>query len=427
MRVFLTGASGFIGQQLVIALLNARHQVIACTRHPARWQAQYPQVQWIACDYTQDHQPDIWLSRLTNVDIVINAVGIIQETAQQSFEALHTRAPIALFQAAEQLGIRRVLQISALGAEAETYTAYQRSKQLADNALWQLDLDPIIVYPSIVVGRGGGSTSLFSALAALPIIPLIGDGQQRLQPIHITDFTVCILRLIDNWSGRQRLAFVGCEEVRFSDLLQLLRQWLQLPPALSLALPLALITPLAKLNNHLKIGALNRDTLAMLQRGNYADVQPLINATAYTPCPLMQALATQPAVTGDRWQARLWFLRPLLRLSIAFLWIWTGIVSAFLYPTLESYALLAATGVTGALLAPLALYGSALLDFVLGLATLFAYRLRWVVFVQCGLMLGYTILISYGLSELWLHPFGAISKNLPLLVATLILLVLEER
>jgi len=64
---------------------------------------------------------------------------------------------------------------------------------------------------------------------------------------------------------------------------------------------------------------------------------------------------------------------------------------------------------------------------VLGIATLFAYRLRWVVAVQCSLIAAYTILISYGLSELWLHPFGAISKNLPLLVATLIMLVLEER
>lgn len=427
MRIFLTGASGFLGQHLMIALLSAQHEVIACTRQPRRWQAQYPQVQWLACDYTQDHQASVWLPRLVGVDVIINAVGIIQETTQQSFDALHTQAPIALFQAAEQLGIRRVLQISALGAETNTQTAYQRSKQVADSALWQLDLDPIIVYPSIVVGRGGGSTRLFSALAALPIIPLIGNGQQRLQPIHIDDLTICIIGLINRWSGRQRLALVGCEELRFVELLRLLRQWLQLPPAPTLALPLALVYPLAKINNFLKIGALDSDTLSMLQQGNYANVHALIDATAHTPHPLAQALATQPAVTGDRWQARLWFLRPVLRLSLAFLWIWTGIVSAFLYPTAESYALLAATGITGGFFAPVALYGAAGLDFGLGIATLFAYRLRWVVAVQCALMGGYTILITYGLSELWLHPFGAISKNLPLLVATLIMLVLEDR
>ncbi len=427
MRIFLTGASGFLGQHLIPVLLAAQHEIIACTRQPARWQALWPQVQWVACDYTQDHQPSVWVSRLTGVDVVINAVGIIQESKQQRFDDLHTHAPIALFQAAEQLGIRRVLQISALGAEAETYTAYQHSKQAADSALWQLDVEPIIVYPSIVVGRGGGSTTLFSALAALPVMPLIGDGQQRLQPIHIDDFTASIVRLIDNWSGHQRLALVGKEEVSFAELLRLLRQWLQLPPAPTLALPLAIMRPLARVNDVLKIGALNSDTLAMLQRGNYADVQPLVAATGHTPQPLAHALAAQPTVTGDRWQARLWLLSPLLRFCIAFVWIWTGIVSACLYPSADSYTLLAATGVTGAVLAPLALYGAAALDFALGLATLFAYRLRWVVAVQCSLMLGYTVLISFGLSELWLHPFGPISKNLPLLAATLIMLVLEER
>ena len=123
-----------------------------------------------------------------------------------------------------------------------------------------------------------------------------------------------------------------------------------------------------------------------------------------------------------RWQL------PLLRGAIALTWIWTGVVSLGLYPVADSYALLARLGIAGTW-ATLMLYGAALLDLALGVATVALRRARWRRWMwrtQIGLVLGYMLLISIGLPEFWLHPYGPIVKNLPLLAATWLASSLEE-
>jgi hypothetical protein len=119
---------------------------------------------------------------------------------------------------------------------------------------------------------------------------------------------------------------------------------------------------------------------------------------------------------------------PALRWSVALLWIWTGIVSLGLYPVAGSLALLARVGLEG-VAAQVALYGAAALDLALGLATLLVPA-RWrgpVWAAQLLLVLGYTALITLFLPEYWLHPYGPVSKNLPLLAAIALLWALEPR
>ncbi|EDN68513.1 oxidoreductase protein [Beggiatoa sp. PS] len=114
-----------------------------------------------------------------------------------------------------------------------------------------------------------------------------------------------------------------------------------------------------------------------------------------------------------------------MRLTIGLLWLVTGIISAFIYPIADSYQLLAATGITG-VWAPIMLYLAAIFDVLLGIATLIGYRLRMVVGLQLLLMIGYMVIITWALPAFWIHPFGPVIKNIPLIIATLIMLVFEE-
>jgi hypothetical protein len=164
----------------------------------------------------------------------------------------------------------------------------------------------------------------------------------------------------------------------------------------------------------------------MLRQGNTADVAQFIARFGFTPKSMDQILADQPAQQADRWHARLYFLAPLLRFSIAFLWLYTGFVSAFIYPIDQSYKLLAQVGIAGLGL-PIMLYGAIATDLLLGMATLFAYRLQLVALLQISVILIYSSTILIWLPEHWLHPFGAMSKNLPLLVAIAIMLVMDRR
>ena len=119
-------------------------------------------------------------------------------------------------------------------------------------------------------------------------------------------------------------------------------------------------------------------------------------------------------------------LARLMRVSIAAVWLITAWVSVGPHPVPASLALLVSIGIP-ATLAPAALYGAAALDFVLGVLTLLPWRGRWLWNAQIALVLGYTLIISWRLPELWLEPFGPVTKNLPVLALLLALRDMEGR
>ena len=139
MVVFLTGASGFIGRHLAAALAQAGHTLVLGL-HNAATPVLHGRV--IAIDFSEDVDAAAWRPRLQGVDVVINAVGVLRATGPKGFDALHVDAPRALFEACEQVGVRRVIQISALGADDEAVSGYHRSKREADRYLASLELWP---------------------------------------------------------------------------------------------------------------------------------------------------------------------------------------------------------------------------------------------------------------------------------------------
>ena len=421
MRVLLTGATGFIGRHLHKALLEQGHEVIACSRrHPG-----LPCRAFIPCHFAHDLTPDAWQPRLNGVEAVINAVGIIRQSRSQTFQALHRDAPSALFAACTRAGISRVIQISALGADDQAETAYHLSKRTADDYLAQQSLDWLILRPSLVYGPGSASSSLFAGLAALPVTPLIGDGQQPVQPIHIDDLVEAVIgALARDAPSKQRIDCVGPTPLAFQTWLEGWRRWLGSRPAPAFAVSFGLARTTTRLCAPFSRLPADADSLQMLQRGNAAPVEPFVQAFGFEPQSFEQWAALAQASAAERQQARLFFLWPLLRLCLAFMWIWTGLTSAFFHPVEDSYRMLAAVGLSGVAL-PVGLYGAALLDTLLGLALLLNFRLRQVLAVQLTMMLGYSLMLSLCLPGFWLHPFGPVSKNLPLIVATLMLYVRE--
>lgn len=412
MKILITGATGFIGTHVLRALRARGHHLVACGRDPAR----FTDIEYLPADFATDINVADWLPRLRGVEVVINAVGIIGPGRR--FDALHHRAPAALFRACAEAGVKRVVQVSALGADAGATTPYHLSKRAADAVLMGLDLEWYVVRPSLVYGPGGGSFALFRALAALPLTPLPAGGTQMIQPIHIEDLTRALVQCVEGKAvARQVIDAVGPEPMRLRAFLDKLdRHPLRVVP-----IPSGLAMPLATLNELFGTAPLTRDTLRMLQRGNQADVRPFIASFGFSPRPL----DPPPATPAETLHARLYFLRPPLRLSIAFTWLSAGLVSAFFYPPAQSYALLQSLGTPDAL-APLLLYGAAGLDCGLGLAMLSPRWLRWAGIIQIAVMVVYTLIISVFLPEYWLHPFGPVVKNLPLLVATLMLLIMEK-
>jgi uncharacterized protein YbjT (DUF2867 family) len=371
--------------------------------------------------------PDSWDTLLRGVSVVINAAGIIQQHGENTFEAVHVSGPSSLFKAAERVGVRRIIQISALGADATAKTAYHRTKCVADEVLRSLSLEWVILQPSLIYGPAGRSQEFFAGLAALPVIPLVGNGDQWIQPIHVGDVVDGILRLLPpDAPSHVTLAVVGPEPVTLRQFFLAIRQWLGLALAPTLSVPLGLIALTARAGDVFRFEFVSTDTLTMLCRGNTADATPYVAATGVRPRQLSAGLTEGGASRSERLAASLYFAPPILRLSLALVWIGSGIVSLWWFPHETSEAWLSRVGIPAAWTS-LTLQATATLDMLLGLATLIRWQLRAVLSLQLLLIGAFTLILTVRMPEVWLHPFGPVLKNLPLFVATWILLVMERQ
>jgi uncharacterized protein YbjT (DUF2867 family) len=268
-KLLLTGASGFVGRNVARALVAAGHSL-------------KPAMRGNGVDFRHLLTPADWLPHLAGVDAVINCVGIIGESAGQKFWTLHAHAPSALFRACALAGVRRVVQISALGADETAFSAYHRSKRAADDCLRRLDVDWFVLRPSLIYGRGGGSAELLLRLAKWPLLPVLDDGRQILQPVHISDVVAAVMRCLTAPTARQTLDIVGPERIAFADWLQRTRQAQGLPPARLLPVPYRAALALAWLGRACS-PLLRTETVRMLQTGYHADVEPLTRFLGRAP------------------------------------------------------------------------------------------------------------------------------------------------
>ncbi len=271
MNILLTGATGFLGRHIRAALLQAGHTVVPVARS-------------LGHDFAQLQAPKDWMPLLAGVDAVVNAVGIIGETPRQHFEVLHTRAPQALFAAAQAAGIARVVQISAQGADDSAFSAYHLSKRAADDAVRALPQPGWVLRPGLVFGPGGGSQALFMRLARMPRIPVLGDGMQAMQPVFVGDVVSTVLLCLHHEGPGQTLDLVRPEPIAFADWLQTLRRLQGLPATGLVHLPWALAHLGARVVGPF-LPMARADNLRMLRQGHRADATPWLRFWGQTPAP----------------------------------------------------------------------------------------------------------------------------------------------
>jgi len=368
-------------------------------------------------------QDPAFQSLLCTLDVLINAAGIFDERGGQSFDDVHVNGPCTLFEQAARAGVPRVIQISALGAGPNAPTRFWRSKALGDQCALCFPGDVTVVRPSLVFAPEGASTRFFLQLALFTVMPFPADHRARVQPIHQQDLIDGLAALVDHPCPPPLIAAVGPVPLTLPAYLTTLAgalghrlRWLPVAPRW-----LALINALSRWTPGI---APDADAMTMLAHGNTAASdawQTLVGRPLRAP----REFVTREQAAELRSRAVLRITLPVARAAIAVTWLATGWVSAFVYPTAASLALLAQARVPAAA-APLALYGAAFLDIALGLTMWKPAWRRTTYRLQLALIAFYTTIITIWLPAYWAHPYGPLVKNLPLAALIYLLLRLEE-
>lgn len=428
MRILVTGADGFIGALVVNALNKSGHEVLSGVRR-RRGNRRYSDNAYVYCDYSTDTSVDVWLPRLSGVDAVVNCVGILRETKRQSFRAIHTEAPCSLFEACLRSGVKKIVQISALGAPVNN--AFVRTKHDADECLAKLDLDWVVLRPSVVYTLGGsyGGTSLIRAIASIPFLIVVPkDPKPVIQPIVGEDLAEAVVRAVESKAPLQRtLEVVGPEQLTFEDFLLAFRKWLRFPDPIVVRVPWSVVGVIARMGEFCASGPLGMTMYKMLKEGNVGKsdaVNIFCKTFGFVPRSITAVLGSTPSYVQDRWHARIYFLRPILWFSIAILWILSGLVG-LVHHSGESELLLTQAGVPGKAITPV-IYGASIVDLTLGTLLLSRRLIHVIGFLMLLSLLIYTLFIGVFLPTVWLEPFGGLLKNIPLFPAILIMMAIED-
>jgi len=268
MNILITGASGFIGNHIVNELSQDNHNITACMhKTPVR------NAKNIAIDFINMQSEDDWMPHLNNIDVVINCVGIIAETKKQSFDVMHHITPVALFKACEQSGVNRVIQISALGADETALVSYHKSKKQADDFLRNSQLDWFILQPSLVYGEGGESFKFFQFLSNLWLIPLMGNGKQMIQPVHINTVIQTIKQCLMTTETNQTIEVIGKQAISYKDWITSLRKKKSKPRYISI--PIGLMKFISRILKPFKLKLISEDNFIMLEQNNTGDYNKL--------------------------------------------------------------------------------------------------------------------------------------------------------
>jgi NADH dehydrogenase len=238
--VTIFGGSGFLGRYAVRALAKKGYRIRVAVRKPNLANILLPmgqvgQIQLVKANVTN---ADAVASAVHGASAVINLVGVLQQSGRQRFDALHTQAAGTIARAAKAVGAETLVHVSSAGVEANPESAYARSKVEGERLAREAFVDATILKPSLVFGPEDNFFNRFAAMARMsPVLPLIGGGKTKFQPVYVGDVATAIETCIETISTRSKTYELGGPSTyTFRELIELIlretgrRRWLMSVP-----------------------------------------------------------------------------------------------------------------------------------------------------------------------------------------------------
>ena len=291
-RVFVTGGTGFVGRA-VIQALRAEGYAVRCLvrRGSERDLRGFGAIERVEGDVMARQSLD---DGMTGCDTVVHLVGIIHERPAigSTFERVHIQGTQNVLDAAAAAGVRRYVHMSALGSRPAARSRYHQTKWAAEEAVRSSPLPWTIFRPSIIYGRGDEFiTMLRSMLERLPIVPVVGSGRQRLQPVPVEQVAHGFARALALGATVKHSYDVGGPDaVSMVELLDAIASALARRRRLKVHVPIGVVRPVTQVLYRLPGYPLTPDQLTMLEEDNTCDPSAFLSTFGLTPVPLAAGL-----------------------------------------------------------------------------------------------------------------------------------------
>jgi uncharacterized protein YbjT (DUF2867 family) len=295
-RTAILGGSGFIGRY-VVKRLAARGEVVAVGCRNAekakflRPMGDVGQVQPLNIAIDDNGLLPAFLAGNQGL---VNCVGILRESGSQNFERVHHTGPALLARFARDAGVERFVHISAVGADPRSPSAYARTKAAGEQAVRDAFPTVTVLRPSVVFGPEDQFFNRFAAMATVsPVLPLIGGGETRFQPVYVGDVADAVVNCLDDPATAGRTYELGGPKVyTFRAILELMlreirrKRWF-------IDLPFGVAELQAKLMSILPNPPLTPDQVELLKRDNVVSPGALtLSSLGIVPTPVEAVLPT---------------------------------------------------------------------------------------------------------------------------------------
>ena len=224
--VTIFGASGFVGRHTVRQLAKDGWRIRAVCRHPNLGNYLQPSgtVGQIRVQKGDVHDDESVAAALAEVDAVVNLTGVLYGSGENSFETVHVDAAARIARLAREAGVKTLVHISAIGADSNAESAYAESKGRGEIRVREEFPDATILRLSLVFGPEDEFFNKFAWLARyLPVLPLIGGGHTRFQPVYVGDVAAAIARVLNDTEARGKTYELGGATIySFKDLMRII-------------------------------------------------------------------------------------------------------------------------------------------------------------------------------------------------------------
>ena len=293
--ILVTGGTGFVGRNIVRLLVEKGQKVRCLVRESSPRNV----LDGLDVDFCTGDilVPDTLKEAFNGIDTAIHLVGVIKEIKGATYERIHAEGTKNVLKAAGEAGVMKYIHMSALGTRPGAISRYHKTKWQAEEAVRNSGLKYVILRPPIICGADDEFVNMFAKMInqtfITRMIPVIGKGESRMQPIYVGDVAHCFYEAAVNENISDKTYEIGGPDaISFNEILDTIMKVMQ-KSRFKIHLPMVMFKPIAFImEKTLSNPPLNRDQLIMLKEDNVCDITEMKRDFKIQPKPFEDTIRT---------------------------------------------------------------------------------------------------------------------------------------